>query len=207
MEELALLAREHRERGDDAGALRLLEEGLGRIGILEEACPLVCALVPVDPKELERWPKSTRRSPQMIAWKRLEKAQQQIVEGRIEEALDELAPLVRRSKRLDRRALAQVMQLHMHIASIEGSRGNPATATRIYERLLLVAEKNYPPSTQATILWRAAQSTFLSGNYPASLNYLERWLPRSPIMAAACPLVCPKKGRTNGAEAEVASSG
>ena len=190
LEELALLAREHRGRGDDAGALRLLEEGLSRIGILDQACPLVCSLVPEDPEELEVWPKVTRRSNQPIAWRRLDKAQQHVLAGRIDEALDELAPLVQRSRRLELRVLGHVMRMHMHIASIEGNRGNPAAATRIYQRLLPVATKNYPPSMEATILWRLAQSTFLAGNYPTSLEYLERWLPRSPIMAAACPTVC-----------------
>jgi len=57
-----------------------------------------------------------------------------------------------------------------------------------------VAVKNYPPSVEATILWRLAQSTFLAADYPASLDYLERWLPRSPIMARACPAVCPQQG-------------
>ena len=192
LEELALLAREHRERGDDAGALRLLEEGLSRIGILDQACPLVCSLVPEAPEELERWPKVTRRSTQITAWRRIEKAQEHVLAGRIDEALDEMTPLLQRSRRLEMRTLAFVMRLHMHIASIEGNRGNLTAATRIYERLLPVATKNYPPSMEAPILWRLAQSTFLAGNYPTSLNYLERWLPRSPIMAAACPTVCPK---------------
>ncbi|MXY52237.1 MAG: hypothetical protein F4Y86_06895 [Gammaproteobacteria bacterium] len=196
LEELALLAREHRERGDDAGALRLLEEGLGRIGILDEACPLVCALVPLKPLP-EHWPKSARRGPvgPASAYKRMATAQQHILDDRIEEGLDVLAPELRRSKRLPLRTLADVVQLHMHAASIEGSRGNHAAATRIYERLLDVAKKVYPPSMESSIFWRAAQSTFLAGDYPASLNYLERWLSRSPIMARACPTVCaPQQG-------------
>lgn len=196
LEELALLAREHRERGDDAGALRLLEEGLGRIGILDEACPLVCALVPLKPLP-EYWPRAAKRGRlgPASAYKRMAAAQQHMLDGRIEEGLDVLAPELRRSKRLPLYTLAHVVQLHMHAASIEGGRGNHAAATRIYERLLDVAKKVYPPSMEASIFWRAAQSTFLAGDYPASLNYLERWLSRSPIMATACPAVCPKKAR------------
>jgi len=130
LEDLALLARERRERGDDAGALRMLEAGLDRVGILDEACPLVCSLVPHEPLR-ERWPRATRRSGSLGANDRVGQAAKYIGEGRIDDALDHMAPLLRRSKRLDLWTLEQVMRLHLNVASIEGSRGNPSAATSV----------------------------------------------------------------------------
>lgn len=193
LEELAREMRERRRRGDDAGALRLLHAGLDRIGLLGEVCPLACSLVPEEPltKKLRRY-----RGAGMNVYMRLEKARLRILDGKMEEGLAMLDWLLRRADRMDHHGLAATMRLHLQVAVLEGDRGDPAAAARIYERLLPVAVDRFPIALEATLLWRLAQSSFLAGDYEATLGYLERWVPRSAVMAAACPAVC------NGVPAE-----
>ncbi len=202
LQDLARQVQAHRHRGDDGGALRLLHEGLERIGILEQACPLACSFSPLESLPGER--------PARRAWtlgksydavgvvnegpvRRLQKAEALILEGRTDEGLDELGSLLRRARRLPRYALNGVARMHLRVAAVEGNRGNPDAAARIYERLLPVAD-SFLPSFEATLLRRIAQSNFLAGDYATSLDYLERWLPRSSVMAAACPAVCQGDG-------------